>query len=318
MVGTTADARDLVRMADAYGPDVVIADIQMPPDHADDGLRAALAIRAARPGTGVLVLSQFLEDRYAFDLVADGAQGVGYLLKEKVGDMGMFTDAVRRVADGGSVLDPDVVARLVGRKRKAGPLDDLTPREREVLALIAQGRSNAGIARELVVTVAAIERHVTSIFDKLGLHSVARGAPPCPRRADLPADLTAGLSSRRLGRAGEQRLRSAAASSCLATNAAAAQVFMTSAGTWSTSAEVSTIRAPAQAAASDAATANPSCPGRLMSSSIPSGHSWPRRPEPAPHPPPLRAPRSRAWRAVRPPGRESAELSSTIRIRLAT
>ncbi len=171
VVGTTADARELVRMADVYHPDVVIADIQMPPDHADDGLRAALAIRAARPGAGVLVLSQFLEDRYAFDLVADGAQGVGYLLKEKVGDLRMFADAVRRVADGGSVLDPDVVARLVGRKRQAGPLDELTPRERQVLALIAEGRSNAGIAHELVVTVAAVERHVTSIFDKLGLHA---------------------------------------------------------------------------------------------------------------------------------------------------
>ena len=171
VVGTTDDADELVRMADAYRPDVVIADIQMPPDRSDDGLRAALAIRAARPGTGVLVLSQFLEDRYAFDLVAGGAQGVGYLLKEKVGDMRMFADAVRRIADGGSVLDPDVVARLVGRKRKASPLDDLTPRERQVLALIAQGLSNAGIAHELVVTVAAIERHVTGIFDKLGLNS---------------------------------------------------------------------------------------------------------------------------------------------------
>ncbi len=170
VVGTTDNAQELVRMADAYVPNVVIADIQMPPDRTDDGLRAALAIRAARPGTGVLVLSQFLEDRYAFDLVAGGAQGVGYLLKEKVGDMGMFADAVRRIADGGSVLDPDVVARLVGRKRKASPLDELTPRERQVLALIAQGLSNAGIAHDLVVTVAAIERHVTGIFDKLGLH----------------------------------------------------------------------------------------------------------------------------------------------------
>ena len=178
VVGTTADARELVRMADVYHPDVVIADIQMPPDHADDGLRAALAIRAARPGAGVLVLSQFLEDRYAFDLVADGAQGVGYLLKEKVGDLRMFADAVRRVADGGSVLDPDVVARLVGRKRQAGPLEELTPRERQVLALIAEGRSNTGIAHELAVTVAAVERHVTSIFDKLGLHA----APDAHRR----------------------------------------------------------------------------------------------------------------------------------------
>ena len=171
VVGTTDNALELVRMAAAYRPDVVIADIQMPPDGTDDGLRAALAIRGAQPGTGVLVLSQFLADRYAFDLVAGGAQGVGYLLKEKVGDMGMFADAVRRIADGGSVLDPDVVARLVGRKRNASPLDNLTPRERQVLALIAQGLSNAGIARELVVTVAAIERHVTGIFDKLGLHT---------------------------------------------------------------------------------------------------------------------------------------------------
>ena len=178
VVGTAADARELVSMAEAYRPDVIIADIQMPPDHGDDGLRAALAIRAAQPGTGVLVLSQFLEDAYAFALVADGADGVGYLLKEKVGDLRVFVDAVQRVADGGSVLDPDVVARLVGRKRKASPLDNLTPREHEVLALIAEGRSNAGIAGELVVTVAAIERHVTGIFDKLGL----RQAPDAHRR----------------------------------------------------------------------------------------------------------------------------------------
>jgi DNA-binding NarL/FixJ family response regulator len=171
VVGTAADAHDLIRLADAYRPDVVLADIQMPPEHSDDGLRAALAIRAAHPGVGVLVLSQFLEDAYAFALVADGAQGVGYLLKEKVGDFRLFTDAVRRVAERGSVLDPDVVARLVGRKRTTGPLDSLTPRERQVLTLIAEGRSNAGIAQELVVTVAAIERHVTSIFGKLGLHA---------------------------------------------------------------------------------------------------------------------------------------------------
>jgi DNA-binding NarL/FixJ family response regulator len=171
VVGAAADARELVRMANAYDPDVVVTDIQMPPDHADDGLRAALEIRASRPSVGVLVLSQFLEDRYVFDLVADGAQGVGYLLKEKVGDLAAFTDAVRRVAGGGSALDPDVVGRLVGagRKRKASRLGDLTPRERQVLALIAEGRSNAGIASELVVTVAAVERHVTSIFGKLGL-----------------------------------------------------------------------------------------------------------------------------------------------------
>jgi DNA-binding NarL/FixJ family response regulator len=150
----------------------------MPPDRTDDGLRAALRIRAEHPGIGVLVLSQFLEDRYVFDLVADGAQGVGYLLKEKVGDLRTFADAVRRVADGGSALDADVIARIVGRRRHNSPLDQLTPREREVLALIAEGYSNTGVAERLVVTVSAVERHVTSIFDKLAL----RQAPDQHRR----------------------------------------------------------------------------------------------------------------------------------------
>jgi DNA-binding NarL/FixJ family response regulator len=170
VVGTAENARDLVRITGAQRPDVVVTDIQMPPDNTDDGLRAALEIRATMPGVGVLVLSQFLEDRYAMDLVADSAEGVGYLLKENISDLRMFTEAVRRVASGGSALDPNVVARLVGRKRKAGPLDNLTPRERDVLALVAEGRSNAGVAQELVVSVGAVERHVTSIFDKLGLH----------------------------------------------------------------------------------------------------------------------------------------------------
>ena len=169
VVGTAADAADLVRLAAAFRPDVVVTDIQMPPENSDDGLRAALAIRAAHPGVGVLVLSQFLEDAYALALVADGAQGVGYLLKEKVGDVRIFADAVRRVAEGGSVLDPEVVARLVGRKRTAGPLESLTPRERQVLALIAEGRSNAGIARRLWVTEGTVEKHVRSILTKLGL-----------------------------------------------------------------------------------------------------------------------------------------------------
>ena len=170
VVGTAENARDLVRITRAQRPDVVVTDIQMPPDNTDDGLRAALEIRATVPSVGVLVLSQFLEDRYAMDLVADSAEGVGYLLKENISDLHMFTEAVRRVASGGSALDPNVVARLVGRKRKAGPLDNLTPRERDVLALVAEGRSNAGVAQELVVSVAAVERHVTGIFDKLGLH----------------------------------------------------------------------------------------------------------------------------------------------------
>jgi len=170
VVETAADARDLVNKARVYHPDIVVTDIQMPPDRTDDGLRAALEIRAAEPDVGVLVLSQFLEDRYAFDLVAEGAHGVGYLLKEKIGDLRTFTDAVRRVAEGGSALDPDVVTRLVGRRNRSGPLHSLTKRESEVLALIAEGLSNAGVAQELVVTISAVERHVSSIFDKLGLH----------------------------------------------------------------------------------------------------------------------------------------------------
>jgi DNA-binding NarL/FixJ family response regulator len=170
VVASAADAAEMVGKVRAYQPDIVVTDIQMPPDRTDDGLRAALEIRASQPTVGVLVLSQFLEDRYAFELVSAGAQGVGYLLKETVGDLDTFTDAVRRVAGGGSALDPDVVARLIGRPRRNSPLDQLSKREREVLALIAEGRSNAGVAQALVISVAAVERHVTSIFDKLGLH----------------------------------------------------------------------------------------------------------------------------------------------------
>jgi DNA-binding NarL/FixJ family response regulator len=170
VVGVAGDAEDLVRKAGAHHPDLVIADIQMPPDLTDDGLRAAQQIRASQPEVGVVVLSQFLEDRYALELVGDRAQGVGYLLKDRVGDLALFIDAIRRVARGGSALDPEVVQRMVGRRRDEGPLDELTPREREVLELMAEGRSNQGIADAMIVTVAAVERHVTSIFSKLGLH----------------------------------------------------------------------------------------------------------------------------------------------------
>jgi DNA-binding NarL/FixJ family response regulator len=169
VVGVAADADDLVRKANAHKPDVVVTDIQMPPTRTDDGLRAAKAIRAAQPGVGVLVLSQFLEAGYALDLVADHASGVGYLLKDRIGDIPSFVDAVRRVAGGGSALDPDVVQAMVGRQRRDSLVDDLTARERDVLSLMAEGRSNRGIADHLVVTVAAVERHVTSIFLKLGL-----------------------------------------------------------------------------------------------------------------------------------------------------
>jgi DNA-binding NarL/FixJ family response regulator len=169
VVAVAGDAEDLLRKAGAHHPDVVIADIQMPPDLTDDGLRAAQQIRSRQPDVGVVVLSQFLEDRYALDLVGDRAQGVGYLLKDRVGDLALFIDAVRRVARGGSALDPEVVQRMVGRIREGGPLDELTPRDREVLGLMAEGRSNQGIADALTVTAAAVERHVTSIFSKLGL-----------------------------------------------------------------------------------------------------------------------------------------------------
>ncbi|MGZ4174042.1 MAG: response regulator transcription factor [Solirubrobacteraceae bacterium] len=169
VVAVAADAEDLVRKASAHRPDVVITDIQMPPGLSDDGLRAACEIRSAQPDVGVLVLSQFLEDHYPFELLGDRAEGVGYLLKDRVGDLPSFIDAVQRVARGGSALDPAVVSRMVGRQRIDSPIDSLTPREREVLSLMAEGRSNQGIADALVVTVAAVERHITSIFDKLGL-----------------------------------------------------------------------------------------------------------------------------------------------------
>ena len=172
VVGVAGDADELVRKAGGHHHDVVLTDIQMPPDRTDDGLRAALRIRSAQPEVGVIVLSQFLEDRYALDLVGERAEGVGYLLKDRVGDLSLFVDAVQRVARGGSALDPAVVERMVGRRRARTPLDDLTSREREVMTLMAQGRSNQGIADELVVTTAAIERHVTSIFSKLDLRQV--------------------------------------------------------------------------------------------------------------------------------------------------
>jgi DNA-binding NarL/FixJ family response regulator len=172
VVAVAVDAPDLLRKTRAHKPDVVVTDIQMPPDSTDDGLRAAIEIRATQPDVGVVVLSQFLEDRYALDLVGERADGVGYLLKDRVGDLTLFVDAVRRVAHGGSALDPEVVQRMVGRRRASSPLDDLTPREREVLALMAEGRSNQGIADELIVTVAAVERHITNIFNKLDLRAM--------------------------------------------------------------------------------------------------------------------------------------------------
>jgi DNA-binding NarL/FixJ family response regulator len=146
-----------------------VVDIQMPPTRTDDGLRAAIEIRSQHPCTRVLVLSQYVEERYAVDLIGECAEGVGYLLKDRVGDLDEFADAVRRVGEGGSVLDPEVVTRMLARPRHQNPLDDLSPRERDVLELMAQGRSNQGIAEKLWITESAVEKHVTAIFEKLGL-----------------------------------------------------------------------------------------------------------------------------------------------------
>ena len=169
VVGQAGDADELMLKVRSYTPDVAIVDIRMPPTHTDEGLRAAQEIREKHPGTGVLVLSQYVEPTYAMDLLAESAEGVGYLLKDRVADVREFADAVRRVGDGGSALDPTIVSQLVGRRRGDDPLSQLTAREREVLGLMAEGRSNRGIAARLVVTERAVEKHVTSIFGKLRL-----------------------------------------------------------------------------------------------------------------------------------------------------
>ena len=169
VLAQAGDADDFLRKALAHHPDVVVVDVQMPPGREDDGLRAALTLREREPGISVLVLSQYYEERYAVDLIGDRADGVGYLLKERIGDVDAFIDAVRRVANGGSALDPEVVGRMLGRRGSEGPLDSLSPRERDVLAAMAEGKSNSGIAATLVVTDAAVEKHVTNIFQKLGI-----------------------------------------------------------------------------------------------------------------------------------------------------
>ena len=169
ILGAVGDASELLAQIHAHTPDVVISDIQMPPGRTDDGLQAVLEARLSHPELGVLMLSQYLDSSYAFELVAGNARGVGYLLKEKVADSSTVVDAVNRVAEGGTVLDPDVVEALVKRPRKPGPLDTLTRREQVVLELIAQGLSNAGIALRLGVSTGAIERHVAHIYAKLEL-----------------------------------------------------------------------------------------------------------------------------------------------------
>jgi DNA-binding NarL/FixJ family response regulator len=169
VVAQAGDADDLLRKVRAHKPDVAIVDIRMPPDNVDDGLRAALEIRSELPDVGLLLLSQYVEERYLSQLLSGGAEGVGYLLKDRVADVDRLTDAVRRVAEGGSVLDPEVVAHMMGRRERDDPLDMLTAREREVLGLMAEGRTNRAIAEELIVSERAVERHVTAIFTKLDL-----------------------------------------------------------------------------------------------------------------------------------------------------
>src|ERR687896_406314 len=169
IVAKSGTADDLLLKVRSYAPDVVTVDIRMPPTHTDEGLRAAREIREKHPDVGVLVLSQYVEAGYAMDLLSESAEGVGYLLKDRVSDVDQFASSVRRVAEGGSVLDPDVVSQLLGRRRRDDPLEQLTPREREVLELMAEGRSNQAIADQLFVTLRAVEKHVTSIFSKLDL-----------------------------------------------------------------------------------------------------------------------------------------------------
>ena len=169
VVAQVGDGPGLVAAVDAHRPDLAVVDVRMPPPHTDEGLRAALEARQRVPSTAILVLSQYVEERYAAELLAGGARGIGYLLKERVADVGEFLAAVRRVGEGGAAIDPEVVAQLLGRRRRSDPLEGLSARELEVLALMAEGRSNAGIAERLVVTEGAVEKHISSIFAKLGL-----------------------------------------------------------------------------------------------------------------------------------------------------
>jgi DNA-binding NarL/FixJ family response regulator len=173
VVGQAGDGEDLLRKVGAHKPDVAVIDVRMPPTHTDEGLRAAHRIRAEHPDTAVLVLSADVDADSALELLSESTQSTGYLLKDRIADVETFTDAVKRVANGGSALDPEVVALLLGRRRREDPLAELTPREREVLALMAEGRTNAAVADVLVVSERAVEKHVTGIFSKLRLPPAA-------------------------------------------------------------------------------------------------------------------------------------------------
>jgi DNA-binding NarL/FixJ family response regulator len=173
VAGQAGDGEDLLRKVGAHKPDVAVIDVRMPPTHTDEGLRAAQRIRAEHPHTAVLVLSQYVDEAYALELLSESTERTGYLLKDRVADVESFTDAVRRVAEGGSALDPEVVSILLGRRRREDPLAELSPREREVMGLMAEGRSNSAMAATLGVTERAVEKHVTAIFSKLDLPPAA-------------------------------------------------------------------------------------------------------------------------------------------------
>jgi DNA-binding NarL/FixJ family response regulator len=169
VVGSVDDAVGLVQIVEAESPDLVVLDVRMPPTHTDEGIRAALELRARRPELALLVLSQYVEENYASELLSGDLAGIGYVLKDRVTDVGQFLETVDRIAEGGTAIDPEVVSQLLARTRRQEPLSDLSPREREVLGLMAEGRTNAAIASELVITQRAVEKHVKSIFQKLRL-----------------------------------------------------------------------------------------------------------------------------------------------------
>jgi DNA-binding NarL/FixJ family response regulator len=171
IVAAVGDGEALIETVERHRPDLAIVDVRMPPSFTDEGLRAALEIRTRWPEVGVLVLSQYVEERYAADLLAENTSGIGYLLKDRVADVSEFVSAVRRVGEGGTALDPEVVSQILARSRRKDPLDRLTPREREVLGLMAEGRSNVAIAEQLFLSASAVEKHVGSIFSKLDLQT---------------------------------------------------------------------------------------------------------------------------------------------------
>jgi DNA-binding NarL/FixJ family response regulator len=175
VVATVGDADSLLDVVERHSPDLAVVDVRMPPTHTDDGLRAAIHVRGRWPDIGILVLSQYVEETYATELLASDSGGLGYLLKDRVADVSEFMDAVRRVGDGGTALDPEVVAQLLARTRRRDPLGRLSPREREVLGLMAEGRSNAAIAADLVVSAGAVEKHISNIFTKLDLPPTDQG-----------------------------------------------------------------------------------------------------------------------------------------------